>query len=89
MHAVVENSVPCALTPAEIEKASAEDMELNLIKECVQKGEWSQCNVPEYLHVKNELCTYGEMLLRGSRLVIPRELRPCVLEITHSPNCSG
>ena len=32
VHAVVENRVPCALTPAEIEKASAENMELNLIK---------------------------------------------------------
>ena len=83
MHAVVENSVPCALTPAEIEKASAEDMELNLIKECVQTGDWSQCNVPAYLHVKNELCTYGELLLRGSRLVIPPELRPRVLELSH------
>lgn len=32
---VLENSVSCALTPAEIEKALAEDMELNLIKECI------------------------------------------------------
>ena len=83
VHAVIENSVACALTPAEIENASAEDMELNLIKECVQTGDWSQCNVPAYLHVKNELCTYGELLLRGSRLVIPRELRLRVLELAH------
>ena len=53
VHAVVENSVPCALTPAEIEKASAEDVELTLIKECVRTGDWSECNVPAYLHVKN------------------------------------
>ena len=39
VHAVVGKSVPCALTPAEIEKASAEDIELNLIKECVQTGD--------------------------------------------------
>ena len=32
MFAVVENSVPCSLMPAEIEKASAEDPELNLLK---------------------------------------------------------
>jgi len=35
VHAVVENNIPCALRPAEIEKASAEDMELNLIQESV------------------------------------------------------
>ena len=39
--------------------------------------------MPAYLHVKDELCTYGELLLRGSRLLIPRELRPCVLELAH------
>ena len=71
VHAVFENNVPCALTPAEIAKASAEDMDPNLIKECVQTGDWSQCNVPAYLHVKNELCTYSQPLLRGSRLAIP------------------
>ena len=83
VHAVVENSVPCALTPAEIEKASAEDVELTLIKECVRTGDWSECNVPAYLHVKNELCTYGQLLLRGSRLVIPRALQERVLELAH------
>ena len=83
VHAVVRNSVPFALTPAEIKKASAEDMELNLIKECVQTGDWSQCKVPAYWHVKNELCTYGELLLRGSRLVVLQELRPRVLELAH------
>ena len=63
---MVENSVPCALTPAEIEKASAEDVELTVIMECVRTGDWSECNVPAYLQVKNELCTYGQLLLRGS-----------------------
>ena len=37
--AVVDDRFSCSLTPAEIEKASAEDMELNLIKECVQTGD--------------------------------------------------
>ena len=41
VRAVVENSVPSALTLAEIERASAEDLELNLIKECVRTGDWS------------------------------------------------
>ena len=71
------------MTPAEIEGASAEDPELNLIKECVRTGDWSKCNVPTYLHVKNELCTYGQLLLRGSRLVIPQVLQQNVLELAH------
>ena len=70
-------------TPAEIKKASAEDMELSLIKERVQTGDWGQCNVPAYLHIKNELFMYGELLLWGSRLVIPGELRSHVLELAY------
>ena len=36
VHSVVENSTPCALTPSEIEKASAADPEISLVKECVR-----------------------------------------------------
>ena len=32
--------------------------------------------------MKNELCTYGQLLLQGSRL-IPQELPPHVLELAH------
>lgn len=81
--AVAENSVPCSLMSAEIEEASAEDPELNHIKECVRTGDWSRCTVPAYLQVKNELCTFGQLLLRGSRLVIPQVLRERVLELAH------
>ena len=49
----------------------------------VQTGDRSQCNVPAFVHVKNVLCTYGELFLRGSRLVIPLELRSLVLEVAH------
>ena len=67
VHAVVQNT-------CWNKKASAEDMELSLIRERVQTGDWSQCNVTAYLHIKNELFMYGELLLWGSRLVIPGEL---------------
>ena len=35
---VVENSTPCALTPSEIEKASAAHPEISLVKECLRTG---------------------------------------------------
>ena len=64
IRSVVENSTPYALTPLEIEKASAADPEISLVKECVRRGDWSGCNIPVYLHVKNELCSYVQLLLR-------------------------
>ena len=83
VRSVVENSTPCALTPSEIEKASAADPEINLVKECVRTGDWSACAIPAYLHVKNELCSYGQLLLRGSRIVIPQVLQEHVLKLAH------
>ena len=80
---MVENSTPCALTPSEIERASAADPEISLVKECVRKGDWSAFTIPAYLHVKNELCSYGQLLLRGSRIVIPQVLREDVLKLAH------
>ena len=83
VRAIVENSVPAALTPKEIEQASYDDEELNLVKSCVRSGNWSQCTVPSYLHVKDELCVYGELLLRGTRIVVPSILRDRVMKIAH------
>ena len=62
---------------------TAADLEVSLVKECVRTGDWSACNVPAYLHVKNELCSYGQLLLRGSRIVIPRVSPEHVLKLAH------
>ena len=83
VRAIVENSIPAALTPKEIERASYDDEELNLDKSCVRSGNWNQCTVPSYSHVKDELCVYGELLLRGTRIVVPRILRDRVMKIAH------
>ena len=39
--------------------------------------------LPAYLHVKNKLCSYGQLLLRGSRIVIPQVLREHVQKLAH------
>lgn len=53
------------------------------MKNCVKSGYWSQCNAAvSYLHLKEELCIYGELLLRGT-IVITNILRDRVLKITH------
>ena len=83
VRSIVEKSTPCALTPSEIEKASAADPEISLVKECVRTGDWSTCIIPAYLHVKNELCSYGQLLLHGSRIVILQVLREHVLKLAH------
>ena len=53
------------------------------MKNCVKSGNWEQCTIPSYAHVKDELCTYGELLLRGTRIVVPKVLRDKVVRLAH------
>ena len=66
--------MPVALSPKEIEESSYGDEELCLVKNCVKSGNWEQCKIPSHAHVKEELCNYGKLLLRGTRIVVPKVL---------------
>jgi len=81
VRAVVESCVPVALSPKEIEEASYNDEELSLVKNCVKSGNWQKCTIPSYAHVKDELYTYGEFLLRGTRRVVPKVLQDKVVRL--------
>ena len=74
IRAVIESRGPLALSPKEIEEASYSDEELYLVKNCVRSGNWEQCTIPSYAHVKDKLCTSAELLLRGTRIVVPKVL---------------
>ena len=54
---VAQESTPIGLSPREIERESADDPELASVRHYVQTGDWSQCSMPGYTCVKNELCT--------------------------------
>ena len=80
---VVHESTPPALTPRQIERESESDPELRSVRYYIQTGDWSQCKMPNYMCVKNELCCIGKLVLRGDRIVIPQTLRKTVLELAH------
>ena len=72
---IVQESTPMAMTAREVERESGKDPELCSIRYYIQSGDWSQCKMPHYLSVKNELCTIGKLVMRGTRIVIPQSLR--------------
>ena len=39
--------------------------------------------MPQYLCIKDELCALGDLILSGTRLVIPSSLREKVLDLAH------
>ena len=80
---IVENSVPVALSFREIEEASYNDEELCQVKSWVRTGDWEHCTLSSYLPIKDELCIYGDILLRGTRIVVARILLDKVVRLVH------
>lgn len=80
---VAQESTPVAMTTREIEIASENDPELRAVRECLVNGQWHRIEFKEYLPIRNELCAIGKLVLRGTRIVIPIDLREHVLELAH------
>jgi transposase InsO family protein len=80
---VAREAVPKAMTARQVEESSNFDDELNSIRECIKTGNWENSKLSSYYPVRDELCTVGRLVLRGTRLVIPRELRVKVIAIAH------
>ena len=80
---VAINATPCAMTTREVEEASNTDEERCAVKECLNGKPWDQLAYKKYLPCSSELCSIGQLILRGTRIVIPKKLRPRVLSLAH------
>ena len=79
---VAQESTPVALTTREIERASEHDPELKSVRECLLNGKWHALEFKECLPVRGELSAIGKLVLRGTRIVIPKQLRCQVQEFS-------
>lgn len=79
---VVHYAVPINMSLSEIGEYSRKDAEIQAVKEGMNSG-ISAKDVSTYRVFENELCLFGEILLRGTRIVIPQELRLRTLELAH------
>ena len=80
---VAQTATPKALSTRDVEEASADDDELSEIRKCIRTNQWHTLTNKRLLPVKDELCTIGFLVLRGTRILIPESLRETVLEIAH------
>ena len=78
---VAVNATPTALTTREIEESSAVDEELIEVRRAIATGQFEKCK--QYMAVAGELCVIGQLVLRGTRIVIPQKLRPRTLALAH------
>ena len=82
VHKVALNSVPVALKLQETERASAEDDELDRVHNYLGFGNWENALKP-FVIVCNALMFIGQVILWGTRIVIPNLLRSRVVEVAH------
>ena len=82
---VAENSVPKAMTLEEIENESSKDELFQKIRQYIHEDKWPVRGktLTPYFKVRRELSVQGNLILRGSKLVIPRKLQARVLSILH------
>ncbi|XP_050958284.1 uncharacterized protein K02A2.6 [Labeo rohita] len=78
---VAVNATPSLLTTRTVEEASATDNELRRVRQAIQTGDFSECK--SYTPIANELSVIGQLVLRGTRIVIPQTLRARTLNLAH------
>lgn len=79
---IAEMATPKALKTRDIERESEKDENLEKIRHCLKSGNWDDCPT-EYKGVRNELCSVGMLVLRGTRIIIPEKLREQVVSLAH------
>lgn len=79
----VKEVAPGVIPLSEIERVSAEDEEMDKLKEALQSDSWEQVQEP-FRRVRNELCQIGELILRHSRIVIPKPLQERIIDLGHT-----
>ena len=83
MNFITVKAVPKAMNAEEIEQAALDDEEMKELRRAIQTGKWERVKFSEYLPVANELCVVGGIVVRATRIVIPKNLRTTVLTIGH------
>ena len=80
---VAKNAVLNAITIQEVEKESDKDPELSKVRSCIlTDDQWESVDVA-YRSVRQELNVLGKLVIRGTRLVIPKILQKNVLNLAH------
>ena len=77
---VAESLTPESMSVQEVEEESSVNPEISQIREYITSEEWDNA-LPQYKAVRIELSVLGKLVLRGTRVLIPRKLRNRVLDL--------
>ena len=79
---VVDDTLPDAVTKEMMVEATEKDDEMGMLKEDIQTGNCRN-GLVKYKQVFDELSVVDGLVMRGERLVVPKELRPIVVMLAH------
>ncbi|GAB0100137.1 uncharacterized protein DMENIID0001_161310 [Sergentomyia squamirostris] len=80
VRAIIESA---AIDVTEIEMESKADDELTMVRECVENGTWHKSEIKQYAPFGPEIGSIGDLLIRGTKVIIPRKLRSRMLNLAH------
>lgn len=79
---IMSYAEPKAISLTEIEEHSVNDDEIQAVKEAIDTNNWTD-KVSMFKAFETEFCFAGNILLRGTRIVIPQSLRERALQLAH------
>lgn len=82
VNAITTLAAPNALQLGEIDKWSQTDETICAVKASIQNQQWTDNALP-FKIFEMELCFSGNILLRGTRIVMPEKLRAHTIELAH------
>ncbi|XP_011861624.1 PREDICTED: uncharacterized protein K02A2.6-like, partial [Vollenhovia emeryi] len=71
------------MTLEEIDLESGKDQVLGNVREAIKTGDWKKLEKSRFRIMRDELCCYNNIVLRGTRIVIPEALKRITLQIAH------
>lgn len=80
---IAEVSRPKAIRRDEMEEESKNDQFISKVKNALYSDRWEE-DLKRISLIKTELCFYGNILLRGTRIVVPEKLQHRTLQLAHS-----
>lgn len=84
---LVQDAVPRALDLQEIQQATADDEEMQQLKQCIRDSHHTRVkstpDLCKYAKVFPELSIAHGVIVRGDRILIPKKLQSRVLDICH------
>ena len=79
---IAKQAAPWAISIQEIEQESDKDSDLKAVRQAVKSGDWSKCS-ESIRAVRGEITIVGRIVLRGTRIVIPKALQQKTILAAH------